>query len=218
MNDLSPQQDIPRLPAKPPTADLYDRLTLKVRALEIDNLRAELIAHIERTEGAIPPCLGHVVNTECVLSVLTPHWNRSSIDSILASKRTLVFHLPREFEPSLASFAEQAPQVFNHPDTSLRCSATYQGWTVFLPNESHPIEVWVNEVALDDAIDSACEWGWVPVIALAGDSVAVCGFEVDEVLICCTQATSMNARDTREADVYSVEELDGSKKLSAIVG
>jgi hypothetical protein len=223
MNDLSPQKDIPRLPAKAPTADLHDRLALKAQTSEIESLRAELLAHIERTEDAIPPCLGHVVNTECVLAALMPHWRRSGIDPTLASTRALIFHLPPEFEPCLSHFAERLPQVFNHPDTSLRCNTTYQGWAVRLPSEPHPIEVWVTEFALDDAIGSAFiypdrEWGWVPVIALAGDSVAVCGFEVDEVLICCAQAASMNARDTRAEDVYSNEELDAAALKSSEVG
>ena len=223
MYELSPRKNIPRLPANAPTADLHESLALKSRTPEIEYLRAELLAHIEQTEDAIPPCLGHVINTECVLSVLAPHWKRCGIAQTLASKRTLVFHLPPEFEPRLAAFVEQGPQVFNHPDTSLLCNTTYQGWTVRLPSEQHLIEVWVSESALDDAINSAFiyrkrEWGWVPVIALAGNWVAVGGFEVDEALICCAQAASMNARDTRAEEIYSDEELTAAAREAERVG
>ena len=223
MNNLPDQQFHPDRPVRRPLADVYSRRELQRRAPQVEELYAEVIAHIERTGHIVPSCLGQVVNSGCVRSLLEPHWQRAEINPALVSPRTVIFQLPDEFEPRLASFVAQGPEVFNHPNTTLRSNTTYMGWTVRLPGNSAPSEIWVHDIALHEAMSAAWryqerEWGWVPVIALAGDAIATCGFEVDETFVCSAQAARMSASDSIPGDVQTEKRLDVAATLAAEVG
>jgi hypothetical protein len=218
MNDSTAATNTPFPPKRPPQVDLHSLDILVASNSELADLRYELLACFEwselRTE-TIPNCSGHVVSTEYLFAALAPHWARSGISPEAVSTSTVVFHLPAKFEPFLAAFVEQAPRVFNYPDVALRTNTTYQGWSVLLTGDPSATEVWVNEVVLDEAINSAYgyperEGGWVPVVATAGHSVAICGFEVGEALIFSTQAASMHANDGIPEAAYSREELDAA--------
>jgi hypothetical protein len=62
------------------------------------------------------------------------------------------------------------------------------------------------------------DWGWVPVVVVAGDAVAVGGFLVDESITLNLQAATMSALYSYPEDAYSKDELRFAAELATVHG
>ena len=106
----------------------------------------------------------------------------------------------------------------------MRNNSTYLAWHCGLPGEDVRTDVWVPDNSLTYAAFGVWNhqyperWGWVPVIAIAGDTVAVGGFVVDRYLVCGVQAACMSAESTMPEEVYSDEELAAAEAEATAEG
>ena len=160
----------------------------------------------------MPACPGVTVSSDDVRPLLAQHLSLAGIGQERVSAHTLMLYLPAAFDLAIEELVSMAPEVLNHPDAALRNNTTYLAWHCCLPGEVDGTDVWVPDSALPYAtFDVAGRhpggWGWVPVIAFAGHTVAVGGFAVDLDFVSGVQAACMSAESTMPEEVYSDEEL-----------
>lgn len=207
-----------------PTPYVMRRDRLAHAAPHIEGVLSDLLAHIQEQGCEVPACPGVTVSTEYVSQVIAQHLHRAGIDQERVSSQTLILYLPAEFDHALEELVTTGPEVLNHTDTALRNNSTYLAWHCGLPGEDVRTDVWVPDNALTFAAFDVWDhrhperWGWVPVIAMAGDTIAVGGFVVDQYLVCDVQAACMSAQSTMPEEVYSDEELAAAASEASEVG
>ena len=208
---VTPMNAFPQAPEQP-APYLLRRDRLARAAPHIESVLQHFLAFIEAQGGETPACPGLTIPSDDVRPLLTEHLRLAGISPELVSAQTLILCLPADFDLALEELVTAVPKVLNHDDIALRNNRTYLAWHCCLPGEGVRTDVWVPDSALTHAaFDVACRhregWGWVPVIALAGDIVAVGGFAVDLDFVSGVQAACMSAQSTVPEDVYSDEEL-----------
>jgi hypothetical protein len=211
----------PQAPEQP-APYLLRRDRLARSAPHIERVLQDFLAFIAAQGGETPACPGLTVPSDDIRPLLTEHLRLAGISPNLVSAQTLFLNLPADFDLALEELVTAVPEVLNHDDISLRNNRTYLAWHCCLPGEGVRTDVWVPDSALTRAFDVACRhpegWGWVPVIALAGDTVAVGGFAVDLDFVSGVQAACMSAESTMPEDVYSDEELLAAASEARAVG
>lgn len=159
---------------------------------------------------------------------------RSELQGLLQTTsggpQALVMMLPPEFEPVLNLLVMQEPEIFNYPTVDLQENRTYLGYSIILPRQSAVTEIWMSERALCGPLCECLRTGpsgkvmsWpaeirFPVIMMAGNSLAVGGFEVNEYFLACAQAASMSARSSMPEELYPDEQLRIGAELATMVG
>jgi hypothetical protein len=190
----------------------------------IEGIRSDAIEHLKRERATLPGSVAVIADTAELKGLLEHHWKVHEIDASDVGEKTLVLCLPAIFNWAVREMAVQSPEVFNRPQLDLRNNQTYSGWAAILAGESEVTVVQVPDCGeMSVALTSAyrCEtheWGWMPVVMVAGDTVAVGGFVVDKMFLCGLQAASMSTTSCRPEEVYSDEELAAASGLAEIHG
>jgi len=192
-------------------------------APHIERIRDDLLASIKAQGCDAPLSPGVTVSTEYVRPLITHQLRGTCVNKEIVSAQTLILFLPPEFEEVLEDLVNTGPEVLNHPDSDLRDNRTYFSWACTLGGEDARTNVWVANGALPyamfDSVNFQTEsWGWVPVIAMAGNSVAVGGFAVDLDFVSGLQAACMSAQSTMPEEIYSADELTAAKEEASFVG
>jgi hypothetical protein len=113
-------------------------------------------------------------------------------------RAALAIYLPNDLEPHVAELASAVPQALLHPDIGLRTRGAYLSWTTKALPGQLPLSTWVELEDLVDAIDLNLGLGPqddVPVLFIAGDTVAVAHFAPDDAQLdryrrCITEAAT----------------------------
>jgi hypothetical protein len=188
-----------------------------------EQMRSDVIQFI-KTEGAkMPFSVAVLVASELLQPVLQQHWQNAGIEAGSASAHALVVYLPELFAEVAGEVATKPPEVFNAPQLDLLGNATYLGWRVEFPGEDAPTVVRLPELALRSALSKTYvymtrDWGWVPVVVVAGGAVAVGGFLVDESMVLDLQCATMSAQCCNPEDAYSEDRLRFAAELATVLG
>lgn len=207
------------------SACLMPRAEAALAHPEIENICNDAVAYLSEKRTYLPASIYVVVDTEELRGLLEPHWNAHGIDARDVGPRTLFFYLPSNFNLwAILGMATQPPETFNRPQLDLRNNTTYLGWSARIGSEAGVTVVqvpagWETSDALSAAFRSTThEWGWMPVVMVAGDTVAVGGFVVEEELELGLQAAIMSAQSVLPEEVYSEEELAAAAEQAELNG
>ena len=182
-------------------------ITATVFSLEDARHRCSKLAWILKD---LSTCTSHGnvdVNLERASCILT---SCGFFDSLLPQewegKKVLTMLLPNEYDSILEEVALQVPEIFNLTSTDLQHNGTYHCWEVGSVAERKSIML--SDGALRTIIDGRGGEEIVPVIMIAGATVGVGGFLVDEVFLGNAQAAgSSSGQNWRPIRVYGDEEL-----------
>ena len=197
------------------SALVLERVRVELNHPQIEALWKDALKHLELAGNykPLPASVGVLVDTAYLRSLLENHWEAMDIRADDVAPDTLVLYLPPAFNWAAREMAKQSPEVFNSPQLDLRDNATYLGWNARIAAENQITTVQVEQLSgMVDAVNHAYrypthEWGWMPVVIVAGDTVAVGGFVVDEVLLGGLQGASMSTQSCMPEEIYSSEEL-----------
>lgn len=187
-----------------------------------EEMRSDVIRLI-KTKGTQMPCsVAVLVAGELLQPTLLQHWQGAGIEAKAVSAQALVVYLPELFAGVAHELVKQ-PEVFNAEQLNLRSNATYLGWSVELPGEDEPTVVQLPEYGLGSVLSDAYDcttrgWGWMPVVVVAGDAVAIGGFLVEESLMMGLQGAAISAQSCEPENVYSNDELQRAGELAGIHG
>ncbi len=122
-------------------------------------------------------------------------------------KKVLTMLLPNEYEATLEEVVLQVPDIFNLTSTDLQHNGTYLCWEVGSVAERKSIML--TDCALRTLIDGRGGEEIVPVIMIAGATVVVGGFLVDDFFLGNAQAAAISSGPNwRPLRVYSDDELE----------
>lgn len=205
------------------TGRVMPRAEAFARTPTLEALASDVYSQLgEAKRGNDKPICGAIVHASDALQGL--------LQDSDVGPQTLVMMLPPEFEPVLHFLVAQEPEIFNYPTVDLQQNRTYLGYSVILPRQSAVTEIWLSEWMLCTPLcaclqedvsetDTGPQAGKrLPVIMMAGGSVAVGGFEVDEYFVGDAQAASMSARSSMPEELYPDEQLRTGAELAATVG
>lgn len=138
-------------------------------------------------DPALPhPCVAALTPTSEFRPLLEPHWKSLGLEAEDVGTACLVLNLSSGLGGAEAALAAQRPTVFNTRDLDLINLGTYMGWSACLPGETELTTVQVqvgsnlNCALRDMARKLPQRWGWMPIVVVGRDTVAVGGFAVDE--------------------------------------
>lgn len=202
---------------------LQDRKHLAAAHPIFEEMRSGVIRLIKAKDLQMPLSVAVLVAAELLQPTLRQHWLDAGIEPGDVSAQALVVYLPKLFAGVAVEIAMKQPEVFNAEQLNLRNNETYLGWSVDLPGEVEPTVVRLPEYELYSAIQDAYryptfEWGWMPVVVVAGDAVAIGGFLVDESFFMCLQGATMSAQNCKPENVYSENELQRAGELAGVHG
>jgi hypothetical protein len=195
-------------------AAVLDRAQVALTHPQIENLRAEAMEYQEEICDKRPTSLGVVYDTKLLRPLLEPHWHSQDLPADDVGPLTLVLYLPSYFGwPVVGKMAAQSPYCRNAPLLDLQCTTTYLTWDVQIPGEAQPTMVQVAVLSgIQGALNAAHRypthnWGWMPIVIVADNTVAVGGFVVDALMMDGLQAASMSAQSHCPEELYSKEEI-----------
>lgn len=202
---------------------VQDRRRLAQAHPIFEEMRSDVIQLIKTNGMQMPFGVAVLVARELLEPALREHWQEAGIDANQASAKVLVMYLPELFSGVVHEIATQQPGVVNVEQLNLRNNATYLEWSVGLRGEEEPTVVQLPEYCLSSVIWDACryptyDWGWLPVVVLTGDAVAIGGFVVEESFMMCLQAASISAQSCKPEVLYSEGELQRGEELAGIHG
>lgn len=199
---------------------VLERARVELTHPQIEALWKEALTYLEAGHETLPASVGVLVDTAYLKSLLENHWETMDIRADDVAPDTLVLYLPPAFNWAARGMAKQSPEVFNSPQLDLRDNATYLGWNARLAAENQSTTVQVEQLSgMVDAVNQAYrypthEWGWMPVVIVAGDTVAIGGFVVDEELLGGLQGANMSTQSCMQEEIYSAEELQIASELA----
>lgn len=184
-------------PSQPPSLSLAGLPTLQRVGLLLKRRHTGL--YPTRLLALCPPAYAGLVPTTALeLPQLPPQ----------GSATTVVAFLPLDFAGSLTLMASPAPDIRVHADISLQAQRAYASWPATGTAGGLASTLWMELRELCDAIvenEVHADVAAVPLVLVAGDRVAVGGFELDARLLrACNDALA--ACDERPSG-YSCDEL-----------
>lgn len=209
--------------SRKPRAIILDRARTKEIEPRIDNLLVELQRVCTDSGKSNPYYSGFLLETNSYTDFLRTHWGVQGINEKSASRNTIFIYLPDEFESIISNLVLQQPGAFVQPDIDLMNQWVYFGWSCELDDSSLPCELWVEEGFLRRAISDyfttyEVRRDWMPVVMVAGESVAIGGFAVDDNIAFDAQAASMSTQSLMPQEIYSHDELVSAARLEKKIG
>lgn len=206
-----------------PRAIILDRARTKEIEPRIDNLLVELQRVCADLGKPNPYYSGFLLETNSYTDFLSAYWGAQGINEKSASQNTIFIYLPGEFEPIISNLVLQQPGAFVQPDIDLMNQWVYFGWSCELDDSSLPCELWVEEGILHSAISDyftiyEVRRDWMPVVMVAGESVAIGGFAVDDNIAFDAQAASMSTQSLKPQEIYSNDELVSAARHAKKIG
>ena len=167
-------------------------------------------------DPALPhPCVMALTPTSEFKHLLEPHWKSLGLEAEDVGAKCLVLNLSSGLGGAEAAFAGQRPTVFNTRDLDLIRNETYLGWSACLPGETELTTIQVQldlklwDVFWDLDQRKPQRWGWMPMLVIGRDTVAVGGFAVDEDWMVWAGLKQMNASH-QSVDLFCDAELEAA--------
>lgn len=206
---------------------IHTRSEVEATSPHLLELLTHALKHLDESVPENRSAVGVLVEVEFLTELLQPFCDARGITRRHVADEVVALMLPPEFEADLANFASNICGVFNHPTLSLAENRTYFGWQGRISDLDNsgralPAAVWVGAHELSGALgpsskeelDERPQWGWSPVVFVAGNTVVVGGFPVDVFEVGAFQAATVSAQGYMREDVYSDEEIEAAKQLA----
>lgn len=153
-----------------------------------------------------PRCVGSLVGTRYVDDFLEEHWDYQQIERSFVADKSLIIDLPDEFEPVLEQLVIAIPEVETCIEPGLLERVVCFRWTCYLPGESVATRIHVASRHLPDimfGVPVKPENGWISLVMISGNTVAVGGFIASESLIRTTDKALFRLRDESNRTLQS---------------
>lgn len=175
-------------------------------------------------DPALPhPCVAALTPTSEFKHLFEPHWKSLGLEAEDVGTECLVLNLSSGLDGAEAAFAEKRPDVINTRDLDLIGMGSYLGWSACLPGETELTTIQVqlawklNCVFVDLEQKEPKRWGWMPMVIIGRNSVAIGGFAVDEQWL-LWMGHMQSYTSHRRIDLYGKAELEAAAAFAQAHG
>lgn len=173
--------------SKVPRALVSNRARLKVKFPTTHRILFTSIPDRVPNRISSSRCEGSIIENDLLEEFLEEHWDYQRIDRSFISPEALLINLPDEFEPALSKLVISIPDLEICIEPRTQHLEECLCWTCYLPGESIASHIHVGYHRLPYIMfpepHSKSDIGWVPLVMVSGNTVAIGGFVASASLI-----------------------------------